>query len=51
VNLKLNASKCYFVVKNITFLGHVVNNEGTKLDPGKSNAMLHFPEPRTVTNC
>jgi hypothetical protein len=32
------------------FLGHVVNKEGTKLDPGKIVAVLRFPEPNTVTN-
>ncbi len=50
VNLKLNLSKCYFVAKGITFLGHMVNNEGTKPDPGKIDAVLHFPEPKIVTN-
>jgi len=50
VNLKLNSSKCYFVVKSIMFLGHVVNNEGTKLDVGKIDVVLHFPKPKTVTN-
>jgi Mg2+ and Co2+ transporter CorA len=28
VNLKLNPSKCSFIAKTITFLGHVVNKEG-----------------------
>jgi hypothetical protein len=43
VNLKLNPSKCYLVAKSITFLGYVVSNEGTKLDLGKIDAVLHFP--------
>jgi hypothetical protein len=50
VNLKLNPNKCCFVVKNITFLGHVVNNEGTKPNLGKIDVVLHFLEPKTVTN-
>ncbi len=50
VNLKLNPSKCYFAAESIVFLGHVVSKEGTKLDPSKIDAMLHFPEPKTVTN-
>jgi len=50
VNLKLNPSKCCFVAKNIKFLGHVVSNEATKPDPGKTDAVLHFLEPRTITN-
>jgi len=32
------------------FLGHVVNKEGTKPDPSKIDAVLRFPEPKTVTN-
>jgi hypothetical protein len=50
VNLKLNPKKCCFVAKNITFLGLVVSKEGTKLDPNKIEVILHFPQPKTVTN-
>jgi len=50
VNLKLKPSKCCFVAKNITFLGHMVSNEGTKPDLGKIDAVLHFPKPKTITN-
>ncbi len=50
VNLKLNPSKCCFAAENIVFLGHVVSKEGTKPDPGKIDAVLRFPEPKTVTN-
>jgi len=50
VNLKLNPNKCSFVAKSITFLGHVVSKDGAKPDPGKIEAVLHFPQPRTVTN-
>ncbi len=48
VNLKLNPNKCCFAAKNITFLGHVVSHEGTKPDPGKIDAVVHFPIPKTV---
>jgi hypothetical protein len=50
VNLKLNPNKCCFVVKSITFLGHVVNKKGTRLDPDIIGAVLHFPQPKTVIN-
>jgi len=50
VNLKLNPNKCYFATKSITFLGHVVSKEGTRLDPGKIKVVLHFPTPKTVTS-
>jgi len=39
-----------FCYKKITFLGHVVNNEGTKLNLGKIDAVLHIPKPKTITN-
>jgi hypothetical protein len=50
VNLKLNPNKCCFVAKSIAFLGHVVSNEGTKLDLGKIDVILHFPKSKIVTN-
>ncbi len=50
VNLKLNPSKCCFVAKSITFLGHVVSKEGTKPNPGKVEAVVQFPIPKTVTS-
>jgi hypothetical protein len=50
VNLKLNPGKCCFAAKSITFLGHVVSQEGTRPDPGKVTAVAHFPIPRIVTN-
>jgi len=50
VNLKLNPSKCCFVAKTITFLGHVVSKEGIRPDPGKIEAVLHFPTPKNVTS-
>ncbi len=50
MNLKLNLNKCCFAAKSITFLGHVVRESGTRLDLSKIEAVLHFPQPRTVTN-
>jgi hypothetical protein len=50
MNLKLNPNKCCFAAKSITFLGHVVSKEGTRPDPGKIEAVLHFPTPRIVTS-
>ncbi len=50
VNLKLNPNKCCFAAKSITFMGHVVSEQGTKPNPGKIEAVLHFPQPKTVTN-
>jgi len=50
VNLKLNPGKCCFAARSITFLGHVVSHEGTKPDPSKINAVVHFPVLKTVTD-
>ncbi len=50
VNLKLNPSKSCFVARRITFLGHVVSHEGTKPDPGKIDAVVHFAVPKAVTD-
>jgi hypothetical protein len=50
VNLKLNLGKCCFAARSITFLGHLVSHEGTKPDPSKINAAVHFPVPKTVTD-
>jgi hypothetical protein len=50
VNLKLNPSKCCFAAKTITFLGHVVSKEGIRPNPGKIEAVLHFPTPKNVTS-
>jgi hypothetical protein len=50
VNLKLNPGKCCFAAESIVFLGYVVSKEGTKPDPKKIDAVLHFPEPTTVTS-
>jgi hypothetical protein len=50
VNLKLNPGKCCFAAKSITFLGHVVSEQGTRPDPSKVTAVAHFLVRRIVTN-
>jgi hypothetical protein len=50
VNFKLNPNKCSFAAESITFLGHVVSKDRTRPDLGKIEAVLHFPQPKTVTN-
>jgi hypothetical protein len=50
VDLKLNPGKCCFVARSIAFLGHVVSREGTRLDPSKIDAVVHFPVPKIVTD-
>jgi hypothetical protein len=50
VHLKLKPNKSCFGVQSITFLGHVVNAEGSHFDPKKIAAMENFPIRKLVTN-
>jgi hypothetical protein len=49
INLKLNLGKCYFEEKEINFLGHVINQQGSKPDPIKIH-VSKFPIPLSITN-
>ena len=40
-------SKCEFWLKEIQFLGHVVNSEGILVDPAKIEAVKNWNSPRT----
>ena len=33
-------SKCFFGVKEVEYLGHIVSHEGVKVDPNKINSMV-----------
>lgn len=45
-NLKLQPSKCYFLRKELAYLGHIITNEGIKPDPAKLEAVKNFPVPQ-----
>ena len=47
-NLKPKASKCEFFRREVTYLGHVVSQEGICTDPTKIEAVLNWPEPKTM---
>ena len=47
-NLKLKASKCEFFKREVTYLGHVVSQEGIQTDPSKIDAVKTWPVPKTV---
>ena len=47
--LKLKASKCEFFKSEITYLGHIVSNNGIATDPKKIKAIQLWPRPTTVT--
>jgi hypothetical protein len=33
-------SKCFFGVKEVDYLGHILSHEGVKVDPNKIKAMM-----------
>ena len=43
-------SKCFFGVKEVEYLGHIVSDEGAKVDPKKIKAMMDWPIPKTLKN-
>jgi len=49
-NLRLQPDKCEFLRKEVTYLGHVINETGVKPDPKKVEAVLNFPRPKNVKN-
>jgi hypothetical protein len=50
VNLKLKPAKCNLFQKSVTFLGHVVSEQGINTDPDKVKAVRerHVHEPRCL---
>ena len=42
-------SKCEFWLREVQFLGHVVNHEGIKVDPAKIEAIINWERPKTPT--
>ena len=46
--LKLKPSKCFFVQKEVHYLGHVVSAAGVSLDPAKVEVVSSYPVPTDV---
>ena len=46
--LSLNPAKCVFLVTTGDLLGHIVNQEGIAMDPGKVQAIMNAPAPSTT---
>ncbi|XP_033728208.1 uncharacterized protein LOC117317503 [Pecten maximus] len=44
-NLKLKPKKCVLFRREVTFLGHVVSEEGVKCDPEKTKVVQEWPRP------
>jgi len=47
-NLKLNASKCGFFKKDVTFLGYRVGCSGLTIDPKKLSAIAQMTSPKNL---
>ena len=47
--LKVNAPKCSFGLKEITYLGYVITREGIKPEPKKVQGIMYLGRPLTTT--
>ena len=41
--------KCEFWLPSVTFLGHVISKDGVLVDPQKVEAVVNWPQPKSVT--
>ena len=48
--LKLKPSKCELFRREITYLGHIINQQGLKTDPKKVEAVRNWPIPIYLTD-
>jgi hypothetical protein len=47
--LKLNAKKCAFGVRRVSYLGHVISKDGVEVDSHKVQTARNFPVPKNTT--
>lgn len=46
--LFVKKSKCEFGQQQIEYLGYVISQEGVAADKGKIQAMINWPQPKTI---
>jgi hypothetical protein len=47
-SLFVKMSKCKFACLEVEYLGHIVSDKGVSADPGKIQAMVEWPFPKTL---
>ena len=47
--LYVKLSKCEFWLREVSFLGHIVSEEGIRVDPKKIEVIIKWKPPRNVT--
>ena len=38
-------SKCEFLWRSVTFLGHIISSEGVEVEPSKTEEVTNYPRP------
>ena len=46
--LKINPDKCNFLVSELKFLGHIINDKGIKTDNSKIDSIKNFKKPNCI---
>ena len=46
--IKLNKEKSKFSLSEVSFMGHIISNEGLKPDPAKIQGICEMPTPKSV---
>ena len=47
-HLAVKKEKCQFRQTQIKYLGHIISQNGVKVDPEKIKAMMEWPKPETI---
>ena len=46
--LKLKPTKCFFIQREVEYLGHIITPDGLKVNPAKVAAVMDFPVSKSV---